>query len=255
MENSDFLPFAEPDAAEDDDLRYGSLVLRAAAKDGKANTLLADQFFSPSLLLAEQIERGLVDLEGCTVVEIGAGAALPSILAACREKPPSLITITDHPDETIINNLRENIERNRPLFSPSCQVKCLPYIWGEDSLPILEPLKHRGSQGYDFMILSDLLYFDASHDALVKSVELLLSRRETSRAYVGAGMYTPPAVCAKFIAIAEKAGLEAEEQTAKTQTPEESMWRGQMNVVGMTLESLAARKANVRWWMMKWKGF
>jgi hypothetical protein len=32
----------------------------------KANTLLADRLFSPSLLLAERIERGLVPATGCS---------------------------------------------------------------------------------------------------------------------------------------------------------------------------------------------
>jgi nicotinamide N-methyltransferase len=34
--------------------------------DAQANTLLADHLFSPSLVLAERIERGLIDLNGKT---------------------------------------------------------------------------------------------------------------------------------------------------------------------------------------------
>jgi len=93
----------------------------------KANTLLADRLFSPSLLLAERIERGLVPATGCSglvsksaieygthlfiyfilllffhkVVELGAGCALPSLLMATLAEHPSVILVTDHPDKTI----------------------------------------------------------------------------------------------------------------------------------------------------------
>lgn len=49
-------------------------------------------------------------------------------------------------------------------------------------------------------------------------------------------------------------GLEYEEQTEKSQTQEEKAWRGEMPVIGMSQESLAARKANVRWWILWWRG-
>lgn len=42
------------------DRRYLHLIARTF----QAHILLADQFFSPSLLLAERIERGLIPLEG-----------------------------------------------------------------------------------------------------------------------------------------------------------------------------------------------
>lgn len=71
------------------------------------------------------------------VLELGSGAALPSLLAATREYPPSMVTITDHPDETIMNNLRENVARNRHAVSSNCRIYCLPYIWGDPPGPLL----------------------------------------------------------------------------------------------------------------------
>lgn len=107
--------------------------------------------------------------------------------------------------------------------------------------------------GYDILILSDLLYFDRSHEQLVRSIELLLSRKKTSRAYVAAGMYTPEAVCSQFFKLASSEGLGYEEQTHITQVEEEKRWRGEMEVVGISSESLAARKADVRWWIVWWR--
>lgn len=104
------------------------------------------------------------------------------------------------------------------------------------------------------MILSDLLYFDKSHQQIVQSIGLLLSRKTTSLAYIAAGMYTRAEVCDNFLNLATLMGLEYEEQTFKSQTEEEKAWRGQMRVTGMSQESLAVRKANVRWWVLWWRG-
>lgn len=71
------------------------------------------------------------------VVELGAGSALPSLLSATLSKPPSLVMVTDHPDEGIITNLRRNILANKEHYSPSCVVDCLPYVWGESPKPLL----------------------------------------------------------------------------------------------------------------------
>ena len=98
----------------------------------KANTLLADHIFSPALFLAERIERNLpgkarlvryglkshyavciFDQYSCILVlELGAGSALPSLLLSTRATPPSLVVVTDHPDEVILGNLRKNVKRN-----------------------------------------------------------------------------------------------------------------------------------------------
>jgi len=94
--------------------------------------LLADRLFSPSLLLAERIERGLVPAPGCSVVELGAGCALPSLLLATLAEHPSVIVVTDHPDKTIFENLERNVNQNRHLFRSGCSVYCQGYEWGQD---------------------------------------------------------------------------------------------------------------------------
>jgi len=113
--------------------------------------LLADRLFSPSLLLAERIERGLVPATGSSglvpksdieygahrfcilqVVELGAGCALPSLLMATLAEPPSVIVVTDHPDKTIFENLERNVNQNRHLFQSGCSVHCQGYEWGQD---------------------------------------------------------------------------------------------------------------------------
>lgn len=71
------------------------------------------------------------------VVELGAGCALPSLLAATLPTPPALIVITDYPDEAILANLRINFSANHRLTAPGCSVFCAGHEWGTDATPIL----------------------------------------------------------------------------------------------------------------------
>ncbi|KAI0935113.1 hypothetical protein AcV7_004010 [Taiwanofungus camphoratus] len=236
------------DAEDDDDGRvyYGPLVLTAAPKEGKANTLLADHLFSPSLLLAERIERGLVPLAHRTVIELGAGCALPSLLASTLAHPPSLVVVTDYPDEVILTNLEQNVARNRDSVSAGCAVRCLGYEWGQDARPLLALLP--GPGGFDAVILSDLLHFDQSHGALLASLCALLRRTAAARAYVAAGKYTPPHVCDGFLRAAGAAGLVLEEGA------DAGGWQGAMAVraAGLDREQLGVRKGMCRWWVGRW---
>ena len=43
--------------------------------------------------------------------------------------------------------------------------------------------------GYDIMILSDLLHFSTSHDALISSIQMLLAKLESARIYVGVSLF------------------------------------------------------------------
>ena len=47
------------------------------------------------------------------VIELGAGCALPSLLLRTLSEPPSLIVVTDYPDEGISGNLKRNVEKPR----------------------------------------------------------------------------------------------------------------------------------------------
>ncbi|KAH9833161.1 uncharacterized protein C8Q71DRAFT_860441 [Rhodofomes roseus] len=228
------------DLQDDGEIHYGPLVLTVAPKAGKANTLLADHLFSPSLLLAERIERGLIPLEAQTVVELGAGCALPSLLASTLSRPPSLVVPTDYPDAPILANLTRNLERNASRVSRGTPAHSYP------SCPT--------RAGFDVVILSDLLHFDAAHAALLASLAALLRRAPSARAYVAAGKYTLPVHCAHFVRIAAEAGIALEEGTDAGEDEGGVVWRGTMEVRGGGLdrEQLGVRKGMCRWWTGRW---
>ena len=81
-------------------------------------------------------------LEGClfVVVELGAGCALPSLLASTLPTPPALVVITDYPDEAILANLRINFHANQRLIADGCSVFLAGHEWGSDTTPILYEL-------------------------------------------------------------------------------------------------------------------
>ncbi|EIN08522.1 hypothetical protein PUNSTDRAFT_134901 [Punctularia strigosozonata HHB-11173 SS5] len=253
---NDSLEFLDPGSAgfhqDDGTIQYGPIKLTVAPKEGKANTLLADHLFSPSLLLAERVERGLIPVAGKSVIELGAGCALPSILLSTLPEPqaPSLVIPTDYPDPVILNNLQGNVERNANLATPRCTVKWQGHAWGEDT----DKLTTAAESGYDIVILSDLLHFDSCHHILLKSLLALLAKRPASRIYCAAGRYTPPHVCDAWLDLSRASGIEWKEET---EDPESAEWRGKMPVLWggrlMDQEALATRKGMCRLWIGKWK--
>ncbi|CUA73787.1 hypothetical protein RSOLAG22IIIB_01304 [Rhizoctonia solani] len=231
------------DPAEAGIVRYGSLTLRVAAKEGKANTLLADAVFSPSLFLAEQIQTGKVDLGGKTVLELGSGVGLPLILAATLESHPSLVTAND----TIIAVLHHNLATNQTHIKPGCSINAIGYAWGADVAPILS----LATDGYDVLILSDLLHFDSSHADILSAVAKTFKRSADARIYLAAGLYTHESVRHAFLKAGEELGLEW------TPLENDGIWHGEMQVMSdgeaWTQEDLNARKANVVAWTGRWR--
>ncbi|GJJ14930.1 hypothetical protein Clacol_009200 [Clathrus columnatus] len=153
--------------AQNERVMYGDLVLETAPKEGKvrgisfllgllsaeridfqANTLLASALFSPSFFLAERIEMGLLPvavMDETTVLELGAGAALPSLLLLTlpKEKAPSLIVMTDYPDEIILGTLVKNVDKNVTLKreSDNVIVAIEGYKWGDNPEHVLRHLE------------------------------------------------------------------------------------------------------------------
>src|SRR4051794_27004015 len=94
--------------------------------------------------------------------------------------------------------------------------------------------------------MSDLLYFDKSHEALLESVCLLLARTSKARLFVAAGKYTPLDVCQSFLINGEKMGLLWEEKVI------DGPWKGITTSGSYTVEELQCRKNNSRMWIGRW---
>lgn len=62
--------------------------------------------------MANYLDTHPEECRGHRFLELGAGAALPSLVATLNGA--SVTVVTDYPEEVIIDNLRGNIQRNIP---------------------------------------------------------------------------------------------------------------------------------------------
>ena len=116
-------------------------------------------------------------VKGKAVLELGAGAALPSLIALLEGA--SRVSITDYPDQELMDNIRWNLDTNVPVeVHQHAQVE--GFLWGAstDNLNIgLSSPDSASSDGYDLILLSDLVFNHSEHAALISSVNSLLSHR------------------------------------------------------------------------------
>ncbi|KAL5119822.1 Protein N-terminal and lysine N-methyltransferase efm7 [Pleosporales sp. CAS-2024a] len=133
----------------------------------------------------EQHANTLVN--GKTILELGAGAGLPSLV--CALNGAKRVVVTDYPDAELIENLRYNIDHCELLSSPP-SIVAEGYLWGA---PVQDITKHLpdGHGAYDVLILADLLFNHSEHAKLIKTVQLTLNKATQSKAYVFFTPYRP----------------------------------------------------------------
>ena len=180
------------------------LALDLADPDGETDRRLFSHYlWNSSLLLAELIERDTLpvadapasqlakgtnfDVRGKSVVELGAGTALPSIMAGLLGAQSVLVT--DYPAEKVLSTLRTNVKRNiRPEFAPPSAACCEDvavqgHSWGQ------EPEEsHR--HAFDRVVAADCLWMPWQHENLARSIDFFLSKTSDARCWVVAGFHT-----------------------------------------------------------------
>lgn len=109
--------------------------------------------------------------QGRTVLELGAGGALPSIIAILTSA--TKVVVTDYPDTPLLDNIHFNISNNVPPALQSV-FSVQGYIWGRDT-QVLQNVLPSGSIGFGVIILSDLIFNHSEHDALLNTCEQAIS--------------------------------------------------------------------------------
>ncbi|KAG0262714.1 nicotinamide n-methyltransferase [Mortierella polycephala] len=132
---------------------------------------------------------------GKNVLELGAGAALPSFVAAVNGA--SKVVITDYPDNDLISNIQYNAEHVVSKQTQDGNVIVQGYLWGSNTRPLLthlnptmplpstlEPTTGSGPKElYDTIIMSDLLFNHSQHRSMLKTCKETLKPR-TGRVFV-----------------------------------------------------------------------
>lgn len=172
--------------------------------------LFSHYLWNASLLLAEFVESGTLgltpeqggvssplgpplptfDVRGRSLLELGAGTALPSLLAALLGA--DRVVLTDYPAPAVISNLTANAARNAraELLHPSsaalAPVEVEGHAWGE----LGTPLADKGRRAFDRVLVCDCLWMPWQHENLLKSVGWFLGDGEEARCWVVAGFHT-----------------------------------------------------------------
>ncbi|KAG0300426.1 nicotinamide n-methyltransferase [Dissophora globulifera] len=127
---------------------------------------------------------------GKTVLELGAGAALPSFVAAANGA--TKVVITDYPDFDLINNIQYNAEHVVPKLTADGVVVVQGYLWGSNTVPLLAHINpaaadsdnnSNSKQLFDTIILSDLLFNHSQHRSMLKTCRQTL-KPGTGRVFV-----------------------------------------------------------------------
>ncbi|KAI8985060.1 putative methyltransferase-domain-containing protein [Pilobolus umbonatus] len=113
------------------------------------------------------------------ILELGAGGALPSLIATLNGA--RTVVITDYPDKELIDNIQYNVDHTMDDQHKK-NIIVDGYIWGTatDKLKQYLPVHHKT---YDVIILSDLVFNHSQHHALLKTCRELLTPK-TGRVYV-----------------------------------------------------------------------
>ncbi|KAI8359856.1 putative methyltransferase-domain-containing protein [Choanephora cucurbitarum] len=159
-----------------------SLPQGAADREIKIKLVGSHPLWAHHLWNASKVFASLFDdtprlVEHKTVLELGAGGALPSLVASLNGA--SKTVITDYPDKELIENIQYNVDH---AIQKKDNVIVEGYIWGTptDKLRTYLPAD---SQTFDVIILSDLVFNHSQHHAMLKTCRDLLTPN-TGRAYV-----------------------------------------------------------------------
>jgi nicotinamide N-methyltransferase len=108
------------------------------------------------------------DLEGKRVLELGAAAGLPGIVAAFGgEARPKCVVLSDYPDAGILRQLEENIGSNRGDNDTRVEVR--GHCWGAG-----DALEELGGERFDVVMAADILWKEEMHEALCQTLGMTL---------------------------------------------------------------------------------
>ncbi|KAK3316332.1 hypothetical protein B0H66DRAFT_291721 [Apodospora peruviana] len=159
--------------------------------------LEAHHLWNGSVIVSQHFEDHPEEVRGKTVFELGAAAGLPSIVAAVLGAKKAVVT--DYPDPDLVATMWKNI-RGCELLVPEndreeMNIAADGYIWGADPTPMLKhlPPTRNGANpdGFDVLILADLLFRHTEHGNMVKSIERSLRKHPDSKAFVVFTSYRP----------------------------------------------------------------
>ncbi|KAI0675808.1 hypothetical protein C8Q78DRAFT_349838 [Trametes maxima] len=198
------------------------------------------------LQLLHRIERAKLNGgRALRLLELGAGAGLPSILISKSYKDV-LVTCSDYPDDALIHTLVENVKRNE--VSDRCRI--VPYAWGSDASTLLP--QDQGDDltaGFDVVLAADTLWNSDTHRIFIETLRLTLRRSSDARVCLVAGLHTGRYVIQSFLRFVADAGFVVDTLTERcVGDSEERPW----SVDRAEGEDERERRRWVVWMIFRW---
>ncbi|EIW58548.1 uncharacterized protein TRAVEDRAFT_47692 [Trametes versicolor FP-101664 SS1] len=209
-----------------------------------ASIYVADHFLD--LQISRRAKQAAEEGRSLKVLELGAGAGLPSILVA-KSYQDVLVTCSDYPDDALIRTLQENVKRNDA--SSSCRV--VPYAWGSDPSVLLPPgTTTDEAPAFDIVLAADTLWNSDTHHLFLDTLRRTLRRSPNARIYLIAGLHTGRYVLQSFLRLMHDSGFVTEELTERRiGATEERPW----SVDRAEGEDERERRRWIVWMVFKWR--
>ncbi|KAF4449410.1 nicotinamide N-methyltransferase [Fusarium albosuccineum] len=185
----------------------------------------AHHLWNGAKMIADFFEEDPSRVRDRTILELGAAAGLPSLVAAILGARK--VVVTDFPDPDIIKVMQKNIDECDETVEPRGHianvVDAVGFVWGADPVPLLTHLNTTSSSSdqqqetpkerFDVLILADLLFRHSEHGALVKTIRETMRVSRDSVAYVFFTSYRPwkKELDERFFDVALEQGLEVEQ--------------------------------------------
>lgn len=169
--------------------------------------LQAQYLWLAAVYLADRLALGTIRPRGA-VLELGAGAGLPSVVMGLRRKADAKngegegegpVVCTDYDDASVVANIARNVA------AAAAPVTVRGHTWGTET----ESLRALAPQGFS-LLLADTLWSTDTHALLLDSVLALLAPGGT--AHIAAGLHTGRGPHERFAALAAERGLKMEKQ-------------------------------------------
>ncbi|KAJ5601371.1 nicotinamide N-methyltransferase [Penicillium lagena] len=153
---------------------------------------------------AGKAEAKMWNVDGERVLELGAGAALPSLISALSNA--ATVTATDHPSSPALSGaIAFNMTHNLRHISASLNTTAIvPHEWGVLS----DPFSLANKAHFTRIIAADCYWMRSQHENLVRSMLWFLA--PGGCIWVVANFHTGRAIVAGFFETAVSLGLEVE---------------------------------------------
>jgi nicotinamide N-methyltransferase len=134
--------------------------------ENEAIPLFANYIWPGSIVLADYLQMHSEVVCNKNILELGAGAALPSLVSS--KLGANLVVATDYADPLILNNINYLKDINKCI-----NMMAYPYTWGDKNEAATLKRSLLSNKGFDVILLGEVLWKNTYplHDVLISSIE------------------------------------------------------------------------------------